>query len=73
MLVKTLVNRCYKFKSFVYQRSHLVEASHGEVHILVELEARANGPKLCAAFLISSVKPEVGRWKPSAATCGSRI
>ena len=51
MLVQTVLNRCYKFKSFVYTHVHMVQAADGESQMIVEIEARAKGQKLCAACL----------------------
>jgi len=51
MLVQTVLNRCYKFKSFIYRCAYMVQAPDGESHMIVELEARANGQKLCAECL----------------------
>ena len=48
MLVQTLLNRCYKFKSFIYTRVYLLQVCNGESHMIVEMEARANGQKFCA-------------------------
>lgn len=56
MLVVTLLNRCYKFKSFVYQAVHLEEEPEQEPKIIVEIVPRRNGKRLCPKCL----KPCVG-------------
>jgi transposase len=48
MLVKTILNHCYKFKSFVYKNVHLLTDDKGNPIIIVDIEARTNGHKLCS-------------------------
>lgn len=45
MLVKTILNRCNKFKSFVYKNVHLLSDDKGYPIIIVDIEARTNGHK----------------------------
>ena len=47
MLVKTILNHCYKFKSFIYQSVHFATDYKGDPIIIVDIEPRANGQKLC--------------------------
>jgi len=46
MLLKTVLNRVYKFKSFVYESCCLVEQG-GETVIEVSIQARKNGKGIC--------------------------
>jgi transposase len=62
MLVKTILNRCYKFKSFVYKDVHLITDNKRNLIIIVDIEARANGQKLCRRCQHSS--PGYDRLKP---------
>lgn len=48
MLVKTILNRFYKFKSFIYQSVHFSTKLNGNTIIIVDINARANGQKLCS-------------------------
>ena len=48
MLIKTILNHCYKFKSFVYKNCYFEETVVGAVEIIVELAPRSNGQKLCS-------------------------
>lgn len=47
MLIKTILNRLYKFKSFVYGSAHLVEGESG-LELEVELESRKNSRAICS-------------------------
>ncbi len=47
MLVKTILNRCHKFKSFVYTNVYFSEHS-GRPCIEVEVEPRKNGQMICS-------------------------
>lgn len=47
MLIKTLLNRIEKFKSFVYTRI-VLETDAGEDRLIVHVEARKNGKALCS-------------------------
>jgi transposase len=47
MLLKTILNRIERYKSFVYGKSRIVE-KNGELMIEVEVEARANGRPICS-------------------------
>ena len=47
MLVKTILNRIHKFKSFVYDKTQLVEQA-GQLLLLVTLLPRANGQPMCS-------------------------
>ena len=47
MLVKTILNHCYKFRSFIYQNVHLSTDFIGNPIIIIDIEPRANGKKLC--------------------------
>jgi transposase len=48
MLVKTILNYCYKFDSFIYQETKLETDSKGNTSIVVDITSRANGKKLCS-------------------------
>ena len=48
MLIKTLLNHCCKFKGFVYTNCYFEKKCIGEAQIIVEIEARSNGQKLCS-------------------------
>lgn len=48
MLVKTLLNRVQKFKSFVYKSFRLVEGEGGSLALEVELVPRANSRPVCS-------------------------
>src|SRR4030042_836139 len=52
MLVKTILNRIQKFKSFVYGRVRLVEEL-GSLALLVEVLPRANGRPVCSGCGLS--------------------
>ena len=47
MRVRTLLNQCYKHKSFVYQKENL-EAHKGEDCIIVDIAARKNSRPMCS-------------------------
>ena len=47
MLVKTILNHSYKFKSFVYQKVIFSTDKKGNRIIIVDVESRTNGKKLC--------------------------
>lgn len=47
MLVKTILNYCYKFRSFIYQNVHLSTDFIGNPIVIIDIEPRANGKKLC--------------------------
>jgi len=47
MLLKTLLNRVYKFKSFVYGPARVVEGERG-LELEVEIEPRGNGKPECS-------------------------
>ena len=48
MLIKTILNHCYKFKSFVYKNCYFEETAYGAGAIIVELAPRSDGQKLCS-------------------------
>lgn len=48
MLVKTLLNRVQKFKSFVYKKVRLVEGEGGSLALEVEIVPRANSRPVCS-------------------------
>jgi transposase len=62
MLLKTILNHCHKFKSFVYKKVHLLTDDNGNPIIIVDIEARANGQKLCSRCYRPS--PGYDRLKP---------
>ena len=47
MQLKTILNRCYKFKSFVYQQALFVQRD-GQTHIEVSVVPRRNSKALCS-------------------------
>jgi len=47
MLIKTILNKCQKFKSFVYGRAYFAE-HEGKQAIYVEIEARKNTRGICS-------------------------
>jgi len=47
MQVKTILNQCHKFKSFVYDQVRFVK-SNGERYIEVEVVPRCNGKVICS-------------------------
>jgi transposase len=47
MLLKTLLNRCHKFKSFVYRQASFREV-HGVEAIVVRMEPRQNSRPICS-------------------------
>jgi len=47
MLIKTLLNKCHKFKSFIYHKVQLIERL-GEDVIEVQIKARANSRAICS-------------------------
>ncbi len=47
MLLKTILNRIDRHKSFVYGKARMLE-EEGELAIEVEVEARANGRPVCS-------------------------
>lgn len=47
MLLKTILNRIERYKSFVYGKARIVE-ENGELAIEVEVESRANGRPICS-------------------------
>jgi transposase len=47
MQIKTILNKCHKFKSFVYGRAYFVEHA-GKQTIHIEIEARKNSPGICS-------------------------
>ena len=48
MLLKTILNRIERHKSFVYGKTSMVE-EEGQLSVEVEVQARANGRPLCSA------------------------
>ncbi len=48
MLIKTILNHCYKFKSFVYMRCYFEPNLIGNPKMIVEIRARSNSQKLCS-------------------------
>jgi transposase len=47
MQIKTILNKCHKFKSFVYGRAYFAE-HEGKQAIHIELEARKNSQGICS-------------------------
>ena len=47
MLVKTILNKCYKFKSFVYGETKLLTENDGLV-LHVQIHPRKNGWPICS-------------------------
>ena len=47
MQLRTILNQCHKFKSFVYAQVHFIE-SDGERHIEVEVVPRRNSRAVCS-------------------------
>ncbi len=47
MRIKTLLNDCQKFKSFVYEKEY-TEAINGETALVVEIKARKNSRPICS-------------------------
>ena len=47
MLVKTMLNRCYKFKSFVYGKTYW-EKRRNKACLLVEIFPRKNSHPVCS-------------------------
>jgi transposase len=47
MLLQTILNHCYKFKSFVYKNIYFEEDSKNGQKLVVEIEPRLNGQALC--------------------------
>ena len=47
MLIKTILNKCHKFKSFVFQRAKMVRYD-GEDVLEVSIEPRKNGVAMCS-------------------------
>jgi len=47
MQIKTILNKCHKFKSFVYGRAYFLE-HEGKQAIHIEIEARKNSPGICS-------------------------
>lgn len=47
MLLKTILNRIERYKSFVYEKVRMLE-ENGELAIEVEVEARTNGRPICS-------------------------
>jgi len=47
MQIKTILNNCHKFKSFVYWRAYFAEHA-GKQAIHVEIEARKNSQGICS-------------------------
>ena len=47
MLLKTILNRIERYKSFVYGKARMLEEA-GELAIEVEVAARANGRPICS-------------------------
>jgi transposase len=47
MLLKTILNRIERYKSFVYGKARILE-ENGELAIEVEVQARANGRPICS-------------------------
>jgi len=48
MQLKTILNQCHKFKSFVYDQVRFV-SNHGEKHIEVEVVPRRNSKAICSS------------------------
>ena len=47
MRIRTLLNDCQKFKSFVYQKEH-TEIINGEMALIIEIAERKNSPPICS-------------------------
>jgi transposase len=47
MLLKTILNRIERHKSFVYGKDRILE-EEGQLAIEIEVEARANGQPICS-------------------------
>ncbi|MFT7533985.1 MAG: transposase, partial [Gammaproteobacteria bacterium] len=47
MQLKTILNQCHKFKSFVYDQVRFV-SSNGDNHIEVEVVPRRNSKEICS-------------------------
>lgn len=48
MLIKTILNYCLKYNSFLYQKVHFSKNCNGDPEIIIDIAARANGKKLCS-------------------------
>ena len=48
MLIKTILNNCYKFKSFIYQDVQLIDNNHGNTRIHITILPRKNGRPICS-------------------------
>ena len=48
MLLQTILNHCYKFKSFVYKNIYFEEDPEKGQKLVVEIEPRLNGQTLCS-------------------------
>ncbi len=48
MLIKTILNYCLKYNSFLYKKVHFSKNRSGEPEIIIDIAARANGKKLCS-------------------------
>ncbi len=47
MLLKTILNKCHKFKSFVFKNVKFIK-HHGIDAIEIEIQARKNGSAICS-------------------------
>jgi len=47
MLIKTILNKCHKFKSFVYGRAYFAE-HEGKQALYVEIQPRKNSERICS-------------------------
>ena len=55
MRVRTVLNHCYKFKSFVYKAERW-EASDGKPYVVVDIEPRRNSqPAPCVRIDVASL------------------
>jgi len=52
MLIKTILNHCQKFNSFVYLNAHFEKNQIADPVLIIEIEARKNGKKLCSVCKI---------------------
>ncbi len=48
MRIETMLNKCQKFKSFVYKNVKLVGVEHDNKHLEVNIEPRKNAHAVCS-------------------------
>ena len=48
MLLKTILNRIERYKSFVYGEDRILEDEEGQLVIEIEVQARSNGRPICS-------------------------